>query len=44
MNDLSEMSTMILILDVILLGDGFLGGEKPSRILSLVLDVVKHEI
>jgi hypothetical protein len=44
MNDLSEMSTMILILDVILLGDGFLGGEKPSRILSLVLDVVKHKI
>jgi hypothetical protein len=44
MNDLSEMPALILILDVILLGDRFLGREKPSRILSLVLDVVKHEI
>jgi len=44
MNDLTQMLTLILILDVILLGDRFLGGEKPSRILSLVLDIVKHEI
>jgi hypothetical protein len=44
MNDLSEMPALILILDVILLGDRFLGREKPSRILSLMLDVVKHEI
>lgn len=44
MNDLSEMPALILFLDVILLGDRFLGGEKPSRILSLMLYVVKHEI
>lgn len=44
MNDLTQMSALILILDVILLGDRFLGGEKASRILSLMLDVVKHEI
>jgi hypothetical protein len=44
MNDLTQMPALILILDVILLGDRFLGGEKPSRILSLMLDVVKHEI
>jgi len=44
MNDLTQMPTLILILDVILLGYRFLGGEKPSRILSLVLDIVKHEI
>jgi hypothetical protein len=44
MNDLSEMPALILILDVILLGDRFLGREKPSRILSLMLNVVKHEI
>ena len=44
MDDLSEMPALILILDVILLGDRFLGREKPSRILSLMLNVVKHEI
>lgn len=44
-HDLSEMPALILILDVTLLADDrFLGGEKPSRFLSLMLDVVKHEI
>jgi hypothetical protein len=44
MNDLSQMPALILILNIILLDDRFLGREKPSLILSLMLDVVKHKI